>query len=307
MKKNRFLPIRILIVLAFLAGIVTDTAWADYDLSCFKICLVQMNSSNRTKVANLTKIEDFASTAAAKEAEVICFPELSISGYYRNHPQRLAESIPGETTTRILQIAGRYHIVIIAGLIESEGDLFYISQVVAFPDGRVEKYRKTHLGRMERAVFSAGENLPVFHLKDDIGQEVLFGIGICYDMHFPEVATAYSLKGAHIIFSPHASPFAGPKRISVWNRYLGARAYDNTLYVAACNHLIKGGSKGGGMGVWSYRSAALISEYHGNEERMLLYDLDLATLNRYRKKSSKIFYIKDLRRKLYFKTNQLQP
>lgn len=306
MKKSLSLPIQIVIAIFLVAWIGHGTA-TGFDLSCFRICLVQMDSSGKSKAANLAKIDYFASRAAAAGAMIICFPELSIPGYDRKHPEMMAESIPGDTTTRVLQMAARYHIVILAGMIESAKDRLYISQIAVFPDQRIEKYRKTHPGRLERAVFSAGQTLPVFHLKDEAGHEVVFGIGICYDMHFPEVATAYSLKGAHIIFSPHASPLGGMKRIAVWNKYLGARAYDNTLYVAACNHMADGGGKGSGMGVWGYRSAAPICEYHGPEERMLFCDLDLSILNHHRKKSSKIFYLKDRRSKLYMTTDRLQP
>ena len=269
-----------------------------FALSCFRICLVQMDSSVKSKAANLAKIDFFAARAASAGAVIICFPELSISGYGTKHPEILAEPIPGDTANRVARMAARYKIVILAGMVESSEDRFYISHIAAFPDKHIEKYRKTHLGRMERAVFSAGQTLPVFHLKDDAGHEMFFGIGICYDMHFPEVAAAYSLKGAHIIFSPHASPLGGMKRITVWNKYMGARAYDNTLYVAACNHICDGGGKGSGMGVWAYRSAALICEYHGVEEKMLFCDLDLSILNIHREKKSKIFYLKDRRSRI---------
>jgi predicted amidohydrolase len=305
MKKSLFLPIPVFILVFLVAWIGQGTA-SGFDLSCFRICLVQMDSGG-SKTANLAKIDYFAARAAAQGAVIVCFPELSISGYDRVYPEMLAESIPGDATTRVLQMAARYHIVILAGLIESAGNNLYISQIAAFPDQRIEKYRKTHPGRLERAVFSAGQSLPVFRLTDALGQEVIFGMGLCYDMHFPEVATAYSLKGAHIVFSPHASPLGGMQRISVWNRYLGARAYDNTLYVAACNHVVDGGGKGGGMGVWGYRSAAPVCEYHGTEEKMLFCDLGLTTLNRHRQKNSKIFYLKDRRSKLYMTTDGLQP
>ena len=305
MKKSLFLSIPVVILVSLVAWIGLGTA-SGFDLSCFRICLVQMDSEG-AKAVNLAKIDYFAARAAAEGAMIICFPELSISGYDRVHTESLAEPIPGDATTRVLQMAAQYHIVILAGLIESAGNHLYISQIAAFPDQHIEKYRKTHPGRLERVVFSQGEDLPVFHLNDAAGQQVVFAMGICYDMHFPEVATAYSLKGAHILFSPHASPLGGMQRMAVWNRYLGARAYDNTLYVAACNHVVDGGGKGGGMGVWGYRSAMPVCEYHGTQEKMLFCDLNLTTLNRHRQKNSKIFYLKDRRSKLYRTTDGLQP
>jgi len=77
----------------------------------------------------------------------------------------------------------------------------YITQLVALPDGSVQKYRKTHLGRSEIPHFIPGNELPVFNTA-----RARFAVQICWDLHFPEVSTILSLKGAEIIFAPHASP-----------------------------------------------------------------------------------------------------
>ena len=221
MKKNLLLSI-LIGLLVFPVAAAGDKAGATrtFDLARFRICLVQMNSAGGDKTANLARIETFAAAAAARGARIICFPELSISGYETRHPQKPAETIPGDATRRVLQMAVDHRIVILAGLIEKDAARLYITQITAFPDGRIEKYRKTHPGRLERTVFSAGEALPVFRYRDRIGQEVGFGIALCYDMHFPEVAAGYSLQGAQIIFAPHASPLDGTKRVAVWNKYL---------------------------------------------------------------------------------------
>jgi predicted amidohydrolase len=44
------------------------------------------------------------------------------------------------------------------------------------------------------------------------------------------------LKGAEVIFIPHASPReSGEEKRERWLRYLAARAYDNSVFVVACN------------------------------------------------------------------------
>ena len=63
-----------------------------------------------------------------------------------------------------------------------------------------------------------------------------FGIELCFDGHFPELSTILALKGAEIIFIPHASPReSGEEKRERWLRYLSARAYDNSVFVVACN------------------------------------------------------------------------
>ena len=271
-----------------------------FKMEGFRIALVQMDTS-QGKEKNLEKIEIFAKNAALNRAEIICFPELSITGYERNHPFPLAETIPGKSSTRVSTVSQSFQIIILAGLIEKAEGQLYITQIAAFPDGRVETYRKTHPGSKERAFFSQGNTLPVFHAKDAHGNRITFAIGICYDMHFPEIASVYSLKGAQILFTPHASPLGGERRIAVWNRYLGARAYDNTLYVAACNHLGINGTKayGSGLGIWDPATARLLKACVDGKEAILYHDLDLATLVKKRTNKSKVFYLKDRRQDLY--------
>ncbi len=271
-----------------------------FEMERFRIALVQMDAT-RGKEKNLKKIEAFATKAAQNRAEIICFPELSITGYERNHPLPLAETIPGKSSTMISTFSQTLEIIILAGLIEKAEDQLYITQIVAFPDGRVETYRQTHPGSNERALFAKGNALPVFHAKDAHGNGVSFAIGICYDMHFPEIAAVYSLKGAQILFSPHASPLGGERRIAVWNRYLGARAYDNTLYVAACNHLGQNGTRayGSGMGIWDPGTALLLNSCVDDKDAIIYHDLDLATLVKRRTNKSKLFFLKDRRQELY--------
>lgn len=279
-----------------------------FDKENFRIALVQMDTS-KGKKTNLKKIASFTAKAAGNRTDIVCFPELSITGYTYDQPLLHAETIPGASSNTMSRLSIQHRIIIIAGLMEKEESRFYITQVVAFPDGRIETYRKTHLGRRERRVFTPGNRLPVFKALNDRREAVSFGIGICYDMHFPELAAGYALKGALIIFCPHASPLGGEKRIAIWDRYLGARAYDNSLYVAACNHLDHDGAKprGGGIGIWAPSTANLLKTETSLNEAILYYDLNFAALEKKRNKKNKTFYIKDRRGQLYCRENLTAP
>ena len=54
----------------------------------------------------------------------------------------------------------------------------------------------------------------------------------CYDLRFPELARALVDRGAEMIVVP-AAWVAGPGKIDHWRTLLGARAIENTVYVAA--------------------------------------------------------------------------
>ncbi|MCZ6539790.1 MAG: nitrilase, partial [Chloroflexi bacterium] len=102
------------------------------------------------------------------------------------------------------------------------------------PAGVEGKYRKTHVPTTEIGTWRHGDDLPIFsHPK------IRFGIEICYDTHFPEVSTALADKGAELIFMTHASggEESAADKQARWERYVPARAYDNTVFAAICNQV----------------------------------------------------------------------
>lgn len=272
----------------------------------FKIALAQINAIPSNKDLNLQKISKFVTEAAKEKAKIICFPELSTCGYHRNLPINLSENIMGFTSIKLLKMSKDKNIVIIAGMLEKDRNNTYITQVIAFPDGKIEKYRKTHLGKYERKKYSPGQNLPIFKTKDTQYQveTVNFGIGICYDLHFPEVVSSLSIQGAHIIFAPHASPIPIKKRFEIWEKYMGARAYDNRVYLVACNLIGNNGYKkfGGGIGIWD-PFGNLVKKYTKENEGILSFDVDFDILDNIRKNKSEHmktpFFLKDRRTDLY--------
>ena len=88
-------------------------------------------------------------------------------------------------------------------------------------------YRKVHLFGPEKLVFRPGSAYPVFNLE--IGN---IGIFICWDALFPEVARIYALHGADLLAV--CSNWEIPYR-KEWDFITSARAFDNTLHLAASN------------------------------------------------------------------------
>lgn len=266
----------------------------------FRLALVQSAPVKGDAEANLAAMADWTERAAGQGAELVCFPELSVCGYSRTGVENLAEAVPGPSSRCLQNMAAKHRIAVLAGLIEQAGAHFYITHLVVCPDGKVWRYRKTHLGQREREVFKAGDALPVFTLDFGRDAPLKIAVGLCYDLHFPELAAAYAVQGAQLLLAPHASPHDGGQRLELWKRYLGARAYDNTLYVAACNHVqaLKQGGYSGGMGVWDYRAGGLLAQRTEAGEGMLVADLDLAGLGRSRA-LGRTFFLKDRRPELY--------
>lgn len=266
-----------------------------------RIALVQMQVTIGYVKKNLDKITYFVEEAARQGADIICFPELCVPGYNRERARHAAETIPGESSNRISQLSRSAGLVILAGLAEtSVTGKPYITQLVAYPDGRVDKYRKTHLGKSEKPYFTAGDRLPVF-----VMDKACFGVEICWDLHFPEVTTVLSLKGAEIIFAPHASPTIVGDRRDIWLKYLSARAYDNTVFVAACNLVGPAGERQefcGGALVIDPKGNVIAEDFQG-KEGLLLANLDARLINTIRHNEPatmrQSFYLRSRRPELY--------
>ncbi|HBV99308.1 MAG: nitrilase [Peptococcaceae bacterium BICA1-7] len=250
-----------------------------------RIALVQMQSQLGMVEKNTDKILKYISRAAVDGVDIICFPEMSLQGYSRDRAKPTAVNIPGEITVLLGEAARRAGLTALVGLAEESGEEKpCITQLVVFPDGSWQKYRKTHLGKSELPNFTAGNHLPVFK-----AEKAVFGVEICWDLHFPEVTTVLSLKGAEIVFAPHASPVIVGDRRGIWMKYMAARAYDNSVFVAACNLV---GSDGAGS---QFCGGALVIDPKGNPlaesfdgaEGMLVADLDAGLINTVRMKRSK--------------------
>jgi predicted amidohydrolase len=196
---------------------------------------------NRTR-ENIERMEDVVASARQKGAELVCFPELNITGYGVDPEIRdNAEPLPGEIGGRLMAMAARHHVVILAGAAEHGGNgRVFASHLVVDVQGGLGVYRKLHIAPPEINTFDTGSSVPVFETAG-----IRFGIQLCYDAHFPELSTRMALDGVDVIFMPHASPrgTSEEKRDS-WMRHLPARAFDNSVFVVACNQT---GSNGAGL------------------------------------------------------------
>jgi predicted amidohydrolase len=198
-----------------------------------RIAAAIFNSIVNQPQNNLERMVPLIKQAKQQGADLICFPELNVTGYSTRAPiEDAAESIPGPISRRLQQMAQEFQIVILAGLAEKgNSGRIYASHLVVTPQEISGIYRKVHIAPPELGTFTAGNAIPVFQI-----QGVNLGIQLCYDVHFPELATRMALDGADIVFMPHASPRGTPsQKLTSWLRHLTARAFDNGVFIIACN------------------------------------------------------------------------
>jgi len=200
-----------------------------------KIALAQISCKRADKKENLKKIENFVEKAKNQSADLVVFPELSLTGYVvRDQIYELAETIPGPSTQVIEKIAEKTQTYIVFGmpeLSEKTQATIYNTAVLVGPKGYIGKYRKmylpTHSVFEEKRYFRPGYQAAAF--DTEIGK---IGLIICYDIFFPEVSRLTRLKGAQLIVCISASPAV---RKTFFEILTAARAIENTAFLAYVN------------------------------------------------------------------------
>jgi predicted amidohydrolase len=230
-----------------------------------KIAVAQFQPKDGDKKYNLSVIEKLTERAKSEGADVISFHEMSVTAYTffkdldREQVVELAEKVPdGESTQKLIKIAEKHDITLLAGLVEIENDELFNTYICVDKTGLLAKYSKIH--PFISKYFSPGKEYVVFDIK---GWKC--GILICYDNNVIENVRATSLLGAQIIFAPHVTmctpssmpgrgfvsdelwqkretdpvplrmEFDGPKGRQWLMTWLPSRAYDNGVYYVFTN------------------------------------------------------------------------
>ncbi len=254
-----------------------------------RIAAVIFNSVVGQVRHNLERMLPWIQKAKAKGADLICFPELNVTGYSTDPVIRdSAESIPGPISRQLEQMARSEQIVILAGLAEKdENGRFFASHLIATPKGIGGLYRKLHIAPPEEAVFSQGKQVSLFNILG-----VKLGIQLCYDAHFPELATRMAVDGADVIFMPHASPRGtAQEKLDSWMRHLTARAFDNGVFIVACNQVGKNqkGLDFPGLAVVVGPSGNILNDKTTDREGLLVTDLKAEDLSAVRDHKMRYF------------------
>jgi predicted amidohydrolase len=183
-------------------------------------------SGGKTPDDNCRMYEPLIAEAARERADLVVLGEtLTFVGLGKKYHE-VAEPIPGPSTDYFGQLARKYNLYLVPGLLERDGHLVYNVAVLVGPDGKViGKYRKVCLprGEIEGGV-APGSDCPVFSTR--FGK---VGLMVCYDGFFPEVARELSNRGAEVIAWPvwGCNPLLARARSCENHVYLVSSTYED--------------------------------------------------------------------------------
>ena len=187
------------------------------------------------KKENLRKASSMIAQSVARNADFIVLPEMFNCPYSNDKFIEYCETQDNSPTLDAMSsLAEKNNVYILAGSIpEKEDEKLYNTSYFFNGDGEIiAKHRKMHLFDIdvkdkitfkESDVLTAGNDFTT--ADTEFGK---IGIGICYDVRFPELARVMVENGALMLFYPGAfNMTTGPAH---WELLFRSRALDNQVF-----------------------------------------------------------------------------
>ncbi|TMD38119.1 MAG: carbon-nitrogen hydrolase [Chloroflexi bacterium] len=237
---------------------------------------------------NLERHRDWVRQATEAGAQLLVFPELSLTGYFlKDLVPESAIRLEDPIIRELGQLAQRLDVVV--GAVIEEPDHRYFNASLYFSHGQLAHlHRKVYLPTYgmfdEQRYFAAGDRFRSF--KTDFGRA---GILVCEDIWHLSSAYILSLEGADMIICPSASPGRGittDERLGTAESYgLVCRTYAQflTTFFLYCNRVgYEDGANfwGGSMAIGP--NGDIIAQEEDADEALVLASLDLGDVRRQR-------------------------
>lgn len=208
-----------------------------------KLCLIQLknlqdNDKNLEHAINM--IENVCNN---EKPDFVVLPEMFSCPYKTSKFPIYAQKSGEKNWQKLSQIAKEKSIYLVAGSMpeleikNDEKKIYNTSYVFDRNGNQIAKHRKVHLFDVdikggqhfkESDSLSAGNKITTFETEFGI-----FGLMICFDIRFPEMARIMQSRGAKMIFVPAAfNMTSGPRW---WDLMFKSRAVDNQIFMAGCS------------------------------------------------------------------------
>jgi predicted amidohydrolase len=227
--------------------------------------------------ANRRKVTERIREAAGGGAQLVIFPECTLTGYCFESLEEaapFAEPVDGPSANAIAEACRETGAHAVVGFIEKGAQGFYNGAMLVGPDGVAGSYRKVHLPFLGVDRFLTPGDRPFAVIELPFGK---VGVNICYDASFPEAARTLKLLGAELIILPTNWP-GGAWRAAEF--VINARANENHVNFAAVNRV--GIERG-----WQFIGRSKVVDFNGDtmregsreSEEILFAEVDLRQAN----------------------------
>ena len=173
-----------------------------------RVAIAQINPKLGDVQANLTLYEAKIHEGKEAAANLLLFPELSLTGYFlRDTVPDVALSARSPEMKKLKELSRALPFV--AGLVEESADHRFFNAAIYFEDGEIRHvHRKVYLPTYgmfdEQRYFARGDRVRAFDSK--FGR---LAVLICEDLWHPSTIYLAALDGARAVLCPSSSPLRG--------------------------------------------------------------------------------------------------
>ena len=174
----------------------------------FRVGIAQISPKLGDLQSNLALYEEKIRRGVKEKADLLLFPELSLTGYFlRDMVPNVALKLSAPEIKELKKLSREVSFV--AGLVEESSDYRFYNAAVYFEAGEIRHvHRKVYLPTYgmfdEQRYFARGDRVRAFDSK--FGR---IAVLICEDLWHPSTVYLAALDGAVAILCPSASPLRG--------------------------------------------------------------------------------------------------
>ena len=195
----------------------------------------------------LARIDRLAADAAARGAEIVCFPEAYLPGLRGQDFEVIPwdDATEQRTISATQSIARSHDIAVVLGFEHVTPNGRMISACVINADGTIQGYQtKTQLDPSEDRFYVPGDSRRLFEVGG-----VKFGVVICHEgWRYPETVRWAAIRGAKVVFHPqHTGNEQQGMQLAEWgavgNPYyekaMMMRSIENGIWFASVNYALR--------------------------------------------------------------------
>ena len=242
-----------------------------------RIALAQMKMDTDIE-KNFQKSLRLIREAAGKEADLVCFPEIQLSPFFPQYPDRdVGEYAMTEGSSYVKGIRNacrENHVFASPNLyMEENGKRYDMSLLIDDQGEIVGKQKMVHVAQCEmfyeQSYYTPSEE-GFMVLDTRLGK---IGIVVCFDRHYPESIRTEALRGAELIIVPTANTKSEPSELFQWE--VKVQAFQNSVNVAMCNRV-------GREGAMEFSGESIVVGFDGetialagDQEKLVLAEVNL--------------------------------
>ncbi len=230
-----------------------------------KISIAQTKPIKGDISSNIVAHKKLINLAISYQADMIFFPELSITGYEPELAKELATNQEDERFNDFQQISNRKNIIIGIGMPTKSIEGILISMIIFQPNQARQTYSKQQLHADEIPFFVNGDKQTILTFD-----ETKIAIGVCYESLQTDHAIKVNELGATIYIASVAKSKNGINKAQIHYPII-AKRFSMPVLMTNCVGYCDNFESIGNSSVWNNKGE-LVSQLNDTDEGMLIFD-----------------------------------